>query len=177
MQDLKHLIVVKDLPNFDIGKLIISTKNVSISGFELANILRKQYNIEVEMAGINYIIAMTSICDKWDNLERFANALIKIDNLVELKDNKCCAYNFFLPEKAFEVYECADMRGEYVDYANCDGLTILEYIWVYPPGIPLLVPGEKVTKDMIALIHNILESGLEIKSDSGKMPKLFVCKK
>jgi len=68
--------------SFDLGKLVIATKNTILDGVMLTNILRKEYNIELELAFKNYAIAMTSICDHPEGFTRLADALIKIDHSI-----------------------------------------------------------------------------------------------
>ena len=68
---------------FDPGKIVISTKNTGLSGFVLADILRDEYKIELELAHNNYAIAMTSICDTWEGFSRLASALSAIDDSMD----------------------------------------------------------------------------------------------
>ena len=64
---------------FDPGKIVIVTKNTALSGFMLADILRTEHKIEIELACADYAVAMTSICDSADGFMRLSEALIKID--------------------------------------------------------------------------------------------------
>jgi arginine/lysine/ornithine decarboxylase len=64
---------------FDPGKIVIVTKNTNLSGFMLADLLRKEYKIEPELAVANYLVAMTSICDSAEGFSRLAKALVEID--------------------------------------------------------------------------------------------------
>jgi len=64
---------------FDPGKIVVVTKNTPLSGFMLADILRAEHKIEVELARDNYVVAMTSICDSEDGFARLAEALVRID--------------------------------------------------------------------------------------------------
>ena len=80
---LKKLAVFRksspDIFDFDIGKIVIVTKNADISGMDLMDILRDKYSIELEKATADYAIAMTSICDRADGFVRLANALLELD--------------------------------------------------------------------------------------------------
>lgn len=87
MKQLKRLFVINNgnyenntrFYAFDPGKLVIVTKNTKLSGFTLAEILRTEYSIELEMARPCYAVAMTSICDSEDGFSRLAGALVEID--------------------------------------------------------------------------------------------------
>jgi arginine/lysine/ornithine decarboxylase len=72
--------------DFDPGKIVIVTKNSAISGIELAQTLRTEYSIELEKAVEDYAIAMTSICDSMEGLDRFAKALLEIDRKLSESD-------------------------------------------------------------------------------------------
>jgi len=82
---LKKLAVFrKNNPNifdFDIGKIVLVTKNTSINGMELMDILRDKYSIESEKSTSDYAIAMTSICDRTDGFVRLADALLELDGM------------------------------------------------------------------------------------------------
>jgi len=83
VMSLKKLFVLDKTRNgffaYDLGKIVIVTKNTALSGFELADILRSSYKIEIERASVEYAIAMTSVCDKTEGFERLAAALREID--------------------------------------------------------------------------------------------------
>ena len=73
---------------YDFGKIVIKTNETNITGKELADILRNDYKIELEMSSINYALAMTSICDGKENFKRLLYALIDIHNKLEKKYKK-----------------------------------------------------------------------------------------
>ncbi|MBQ8749010.1 MAG: aminotransferase class V-fold PLP-dependent enzyme [Clostridia bacterium] len=165
--------------DYDKGKLIISTKNTNLSGADLANLLRHNYNIEIEMASTNYIIAMTSICDEKENFEILANALKEIDNVFAIKKNidinKFDFIKLNLPNKQYEISSALTLKGNFMQLSKCVGQVSLEYVWAYPPGIPLLVPGEIITQELIEQLLALEISGIEVKSDYKKAPKqIFV---
>lgn len=166
--------------DYDKGKLIISTKNTNLSGADLANLLRHNYNIEIEMASTNYIIAMTSICDEKENFKILANALKEIDNVFATKKNrdinKFDFIKLILPNKQYEISSALTLKGNLMELTKCVGKVSLEYVWAYPPGIPLLVPGEIITQELIEQLQALEISGIEVKSDYKKAPKLIFVK-
>ena len=215
LKNLKHLKLLKFTGNasaydFDKGKLIISAKNTEISGKTLAQILREKHKIEVEMASINYIIAMTSICDSKLNFKRFIKAIKAIDENIENKAekqltngtlkqkiiqsnlNNTNAQNInkqriskkqninisgelFASAQNLPIYKCKDTQGKLFNIKDCVGKTALEFIWLYPPGIPMLVSGEVITKEFIERLQQLDRLGLEIKSNFNKAPKQIYC--
>ena len=83
-KDCKHLRFpdTSSFFGFDMGKIVIVTKNTNMNGMELCDILRTKYKIELERAEQNYAIAMTSICDTTEGFKRLADALIDVDKLL-----------------------------------------------------------------------------------------------
>lgn len=127
---------------YDKGKLVIQTDGTSLSGYQLASVLRNKYHIETEMAAPAYIVAMTSVCDSAENLNAFETALLEIDSQCESGTDTCSTPSMPLPFKNEEAYAVRDAVGTCIPIPESAGKESLEYVWAYPPGIPLLVPGE-----------------------------------
>lgn len=158
--------------DFDKSKIIISTRNTELNGHKLAEILRSKYKIELEMAYSDYVIAMTSVCDTKEGFERLFNALLEIDE--ECKQSKISTYTLSLcalPLKAFNACERKKHSGNFIKIKNAANTAALEYIWTYPPGVPLLVPGEIITQDIISKIDELEKSGVRVISSYGKAPQ------
>lgn len=167
--ELTHL---KLLKYDDCGKLVVFTGNTNVTGLELSDILRTKYNIEVEMAVKNYIVAMTSVCDTEENFKAFKNALIEIDgNLL----NKNFYFNILpgLPNKVREAHESKKIT--YYSLEKSLGKLSAEYIWVYPPGVPIIVPGEIISKKIINYLLDAIENNINIQSTYGEIPEKIYC--
>ena len=155
---------------YDRGKLVISTIGTSISGTQLADILRTEYKIETEMSAEDYIIAMTSVCDTDEGFERLISALKAIDKSIEKAEN-CKNLNILsLPQKACEPFECTDKSGKVLDITDCNGKISLEDVFAYPPGIPLIVSGEIVTDDIINQVKALADNNISVQSTLGNAP-------
>ena len=153
-------------------KLVVFTGYGNISGAELADILRTDYNIEVEMASRYYVVLVLTACDDFSNYKRLSKALIRIDSgLTQSKFSPIKLPD--LPAKQSEAFQVGTC--EYVKLADCAGKVSGEYIWAYPPGIPLIVPGEIITAELIAYINDSLENGVNIQSTRGKLPEKIYC--
>ena len=161
---------------YDFGKIVIKTNKTNITGKELICILRKEYKIELEMSSINYALAMTSICDSRENFERLLDALKKIDRSLEQKEvyNN---YDIILPKKEISILEAIkNTNSEFKDYNELKGKISKEYIWVYPPGIPLITPGEIIDDDIIRKIREFGKAGIEVRTTFNKFPKIEIIK-
>ena len=155
---------------YDRGKLVISTIGTSISGTQLAEMLRNDYKIETEMSAEDYIIAMTSVCDTDEGFERLINDLKAIDKRIEKAENSKNLNIVSLPQKACEPFECTDKSGKVLDITDCNGKISLEDVFAYPPGIPLIVSGEIVTDDIINQVKTLADNNISVQSTLGNAP-------
>ena len=156
--------------DYDTGKIIISTANANISGTKLAEILRNNYQIETEMAYSDYVIAMTSVCDTEKAFDMLSDALISIDSeLSKGADTERVPLKNLYTGKNFNACELYKFNKETISFQNSEFRTSAEYIWAYPPGIPLIVPGEIISKELINYIEYLSACKVEIMSTKGGM--------
>jgi arginine decarboxylase len=170
--DLKHLYLV---PVDDAGKLVISTSKTNMTGKELYDILLGNYHLQMEMAQETYCLAMTSVCDQWQGYEKLLKALKEIDS--SLSDKKSSAiYQWMIRnELAMIPNQAKRMELAAVEIAKSAGCISGEYVYLYPPGIPLIVPGERIEEACIKKILEYQKKHLKIKGmadTGGKMIKV-----
>ena len=173
----------------DPGKLFICCQGVSwqgapLTGVRLAGMLRTQYRLEPEMAGVAGVLAMTSLCDTDETLERLALALIEIDS-------SCTSWpegaapgagvrelSLLLPpsEQVHPMEEALLAPQTHLPLEQCEGHIAAEYVWAYPPGIPLLTPGERITDDFVRFARQTIAQGGVLHSTTHGLPDtLRVC--
>lgn len=169
LADLKHL---KLLEYDDINKLIIFTGYSDISGIKLADILRSEYSIEVEMAGKDYVIFITTECDDFKNYSLLISALKKIDSSLSTTDYKTST-PLSMPTKNCNPFELTNAKAVFVDLAA--GKVCGEYIWAYPPGIPIIIPGEIISEEIIDYINSSIKLGVNIQSTYSALPEKIYC--
>lgn len=178
--DLKHLRVMEKTDkmfDFDPSKLVISTRGTNINGRELMRRLRDKYAIELEMAASEHVIAMTGMGDTEDNLQVLATAVWEIDRYLEKVDVPEPPV-LTPPERSCFNWEAAASERENVDISAAAGRVSAEYVWAYPPGIPLLIPGEVIGEDFEQLIKSREQAGISMKSTFSALPqKIYVLKK
>ena len=153
---------------FDRGKLVVGTRRAGLSGTALAKILRDRFDIEVEMACAAYIVAMTSICDTPETLGRFADAVVAVDGERTLGAPVPVPPADVRPEIRMPACDAMFLPGEDAAFPVAEGRTATEYLWAYPPGIPLIVPGEAVTGAVLRVIRGMTEAGVRVVSSSGR---------
>ena len=160
---------------YDFGKIVVITKNTNVTGKELSDILRKDYKIEVEMSSNYYIIAMTSICDSKESFERLLNALKEIDLKLEEVEDNTVSYKIQLPKKEMTINEALESKNfKLENYKNLEGKISKEYIFAYPPGIPIITPGEVFDKNIINIIESYIKSNIELISTFNKFPNIKI---
>ncbi len=153
-KDLSHLSIEPISDKRDMGKIVIYT-NGYMSGDELGRILREQYKLETEMCMSNYVLAMTSLMDTGSAFDRLSNAIIEIDGSINISSiEEMEAIPISEHTKKCEPYQ---VTGKCVNKPidDCIGEVAFEAIVPYPPGIPLVMPGEVITKEDIEYIKKV----------------------
>lgn len=159
----------EDIFSFDRSKLVISAVRKGCSGAELEKILREKYGLQVEMSAQNYVIAMTSYCDTDYGFKALAQALTEIDS---------GAYGAFIAKsrampksfiKKMEIFEAVQCDSEAVSLNKAVGKISGDYVFAYPPGIPILAPGEEITEETAAVIEALKSSGISVKTAFGSV--------
>ncbi|MCI6859369.1 MAG: aminotransferase class I/II-fold pyridoxal phosphate-dependent enzyme [Eubacterium sp.] len=153
--------------DYDRGKLVISVKNTNISGKQLFDCLLNDYKIELEMENLTYGIAMTSVCDAEKDYDRLWEALYEIDREMEKSERTVKKNQIVYPKKIMESWECSQYPSYKVDLEQAEGKICGKYVMIYPPGSPILVPGEKIIKEVVENIRYYLYNGYNVTGISG----------
>lgn len=151
--------------DFDPGKLIISVKGTDRTGEELYDILLKEYALQMEMASGFYVTAMTSIMDSEEGFSRLFAALLKIDGGCREQPSEIEQFiqkTYTKNTKDLEMYQAMSLPSAPVELERAIGQTSAEYVYLYPPGIPILVPGERVTTGIVENIKKCGQLGLKV---------------
>lgn len=174
---LQHLFVLgigknKSHQNFfdlDETKLVICTQRSNISGTQLMEKLRRDYRIELEMAYLSHAVAISTMFDSKKNLISLAKALKSIDQTLEERKIEQTQV-VSIPPFVCSPAEVITLQTTLCALEDAEGSVVAEYVWAYPPGIPLLVPGEEISKEMINALREFLLSQTTLHSTSGNMP-------
>ncbi len=150
--------------DFDPTKLIISVKELGLTGFEVETWLRETYNIEVELSDLYNILCIVTPGDT----EQDANALIKaLRELAQRPRNNSYVVNAKvllpdIPVLSLTPRDAFYAETELVPFDESEGRIIAEFIMVYPPGIPIFIPGEIITRDNLLYIKENIKAGLPV---------------
>ena len=153
-----------------VGKEDGSADGKEATGLELQEDLLKQYHLQMEMAAGTYVIAMTSVGDTDEGMERLVKAIWELDKkYIHLQKNYDVDTER-LPQAEVvyspaQIISMKDMKAEefqVVPLLESEGHISAEYAYLYPPGIPLLVPGERITAQIVEHFHWYRERTYEI---------------
>ncbi|MGI6691529.1 MAG: aminotransferase class I/II-fold pyridoxal phosphate-dependent enzyme [Christensenellales bacterium] len=164
---LQHLRLVKGVAPpavyaRDPSKLYISCRGTDHTGPQLAARLRQHHGIEIEMAQPDGLLAMTGLGDTQESLARFANALIEADSAVRHSRTSRQAPLPPPPPAPLPPHEAEQAPWHVVPLRQAAGRTAAEYVTVYPPGVPLLIPGEEITRSAADFLLQAAQAGISM---------------
>ncbi len=152
----------------DDGKIIIFSGEAGISGGELYQRLRAQYGLQMEMASGNYVLGMTSIMDEPEGFRRLVQALSEIDSGAAGGDGKSGAVTGFTARmyqenpRKMDIFQALEAPCANVPFSEACGRISAGFIFLYPPGIPVLVPGEEIGSAFVERICECHRQGLRV---------------
>lgn len=165
LKRLKYLKIVQtdNTDRYDRSKFVISVKHAPMSSHELYEILLHRYHLQMEMLAGTYVLAMTTVGDTQEGLDRLRDALLEIDKEIDTRQGRPAAIETDLPlsgrqpalEKVWTIAEAVNRRDKIQkrSFEDSIGCISVEYAYLYPPGSPLIVPGERITKEAVEILH------------------------
>ncbi len=145
--------------DFDPTKLSVHTRDIGLAGIEVYDILRDEYDIQIEFGDIGNILAYLSIGDRMQELERLVSALSEIRRLYHTDGAGLTSQEYIEPEVAKSPQEAFYAEKESLPLMETEGRICSEFVMCYPPGIPILAPGERITKQILEYIRYAKEKG------------------
>lgn len=145
--------------DFDPTKLSIHTLDVGLAGIEVYELLRDEYNIQVEFGDVANILAYISVGDRERDIERLVSALAEIRRLYKRDKAGMMQMEYISPEVAATPQEAFYAGTESLPIESSAGHICAESVMCYPPGIPILAPGERITAEIIRYIQYMKKKG------------------
>ena len=171
----KELIDGRDVFDFDETKLLVYTRDIGLTGIEVYDLLRDEYDIQIEFGDIGNILAYISIGDREQDIERLVGALGDIRCDYQKAPEKSWVGDFIQPKMAVSPREAFYAPKESVHLLNAAGRISGEMVMCYPPGIPILTPGEEIDAEIIEYIRYAAEKGCSLQGmKDEKQEKLSV---
>lgn len=165
--------------DMDPSKIVVSVEKTNITGADLDRILREKYHLELEMCCADHVVAITTLGDREDGFRRLEQALLELDGkLEEKKEDPDLESNMewssrvtSKPEVEMTVFDGTTAVKEPVPVENSVGRISGEFVYIYPPGIPIVAPGEMLLPSLVRTIGEYQKMGLSVqgmKDPSGK---------
>ncbi|BAM52109.1 arginine decarboxylase [Bacillus subtilis BEST7613] len=151
--------------SYDPTKLIISVKSLGLTGHDVEKWLRESFNIEVELSDLYNILCIFTPGDSQNDADRLVEALTEIAQQMSEQDVTHQQTEVLLPEiplLAMTPRDAFYANTEVIPLKEASGRIIAEFVMVYPPGIPIFIPGEIITEENISYIFKNLDAGLPV---------------
>ena len=163
----------RTVAGWDPSKIVVSTMRAEdFHGEELAETLRRKYHLEMEMTAPGYVIAMTSLMDTEEGFERLGTALLEIDGALRRRTEsgrkekaasetpEGLESKLSHPVRRMLICEAMDADTERTAFQDTVGKVSAEFVYLYPPGIPIIAPGEVFTDAIVEKIMAYKAAGL-----------------
>lgn len=173
---------------YDRSKVIISTAKSTINGPELGQLLRSDWHLEPEMEAEQYVTAIMTVADTQEGFDRLEEALLTIDRQLRLEPSaesvhlpkaaqtkasdeqsrqqqaaeQDLAIRTNLPEAVLTISQAEEAVKETILLEQSAGRISGEFVYLYPPGIPLLVPGERIPETIPEQLQTYRAAGLHV---------------
>ncbi|MCR5272465.1 MAG: aminotransferase class I/II-fold pyridoxal phosphate-dependent enzyme [Lachnospiraceae bacterium] len=159
--------------DFDMSKIVISVKDAPITSEGLNRLLHDKYHLEMEMVSPEYVLAMTSVCDTDEGLTRLKDAILEIDRSLSQKEEEKKTISKSTPDEERKAYKplntglpmhvAFEKKKRAVYFSEAIGKASGAFVYLYPPDIPLIVPGELITAEFVETIKRCKDLKMALK--------------
>ncbi len=149
----------KSIYDFDVTKLSVYTRGIGLAGIEVYDLLRDEYDIQIEFGDIANVLAYISIGDRIQDIERLVGALADIKRLYSKDPASLMASEYIAPKVLVSPQKAFYAEKKALPIRETGGRICSEFVMCYPPGIPILAPGELITDEIISYILYAKEKG------------------
>lgn len=173
----KDIVNGSSIYDFDVTKLSVYTRDIGLTGIEVYDLLRDEYDIQIEFGDIGNILAYISIGDRIQDIERLVGALEDIKRLYSKPVSLSHNSEYIAPIVAATPQTAFYAEKELIPIRETAGRICGEFVMCYPPGIPILAPGEMITKDIIDYTIFAKDKGCSMQGpEDGSLERLNVLK-
>ena len=158
----RELVNGDSIYDFDPTKLSIHTLDIGLAGIEVYDILRDEYDIQIEFGDLGNVLAYLSIGDRKQEVERLVSALADLKRRYQKDKTGMLSQEYISPKVVMTPQESFYAEKESLPIRETKGRVCNEFVMCYPPGIPILAPGEEVTDAIIDYILYAKEKGCSL---------------
>lgn len=155
----KELINGESVFDFDVTKLSVNTLDIGLAGIEVYNLLRDEYDIQIEFGDLGNFLAYISIGDRLREVERLVSALAEIRRRYGKSTTGMMHQEYIEPTVVATPQEAFYAQKKSLPIEETEGMVCSEFVMCYPPGIPILTPGELITREILDYIKYAKEKG------------------
>ena len=155
----KELVNGDSIFDFDITKLSVNTLHMGLEGIEVYDLLRDEYDIQIEFGDLGNVLAYLSIGDRLRDIERLVSALSEIRRRFGKGQTGLMKQEYIEPQVIASPQDAFYSDKESLPLKDTAGRVCSEFVMCYPPGIPILAPGERITEDILSYITYAKEKG------------------
>lgn len=148
----KELVNGNSVFDYDVTKLSVHTQGIGLTGIEVYDLLRDEYDIQIEFGDIGNILAYISIGDRIRDIERLVGALSDIKRLYERDGSGLVTGEYVQPQVVMSPQKAFYSSKISLPIEETEGAVCGEFVMCYPPGIPILAPGERISREIIEYI-------------------------
>lgn len=145
--------------DFDRAKLSVHTRDIGLAGIEVYDMLRDYYDIQIEFGDIGNILAIISVGDTHLMIERLISSLAEIKRIHKQPSAGMLDHEYISPQVVTTPKEAFYAHKKAVPIEKSAGMICSEFVMCYPPGIPILAPGEMITEEILEYIAYAKEKG------------------
>ena len=145
--------------DFDTTKLSVYTLDIGLAGIEVYDLLRDEYDIQIEFGDLGNILAYVSVGDRVQDIERLVGALSEIRRRHQRDRTGMMTQEYLPPQVEVTPQEAFYAEKMSLPLNKAEGHICSEFVMCYPPGIPILAPGERITRDILDYIAYAKEKG------------------
>ncbi len=166
-RSFQNIHIYEKIQRKDPSKILFSAEKLGLSGQDLSDILRKNNGIELEMASGHYALALSSLMDTQEGFTRLYQGLLEIDTCsldteTNYADMISKRIHYTIPKQVLPPSRAIELEYDTVPLPESLGFISQEYAYLYPPGIPLLVPGEQIDETFLNNVHQMKKAKLPL---------------
>lgn len=159
----KELVNGDSVYDFDSTKLTVFTLDIGLAGIEVYDLLRDEYDIQLELGDMGNVLAYISIGDRMREVERLVSALFDVKRRYSKDRTGLFDHEYINPSVVMTPQEAFYApKEEMIPIRETNGRICTEFLMCYPPGIPILAPGERITQEIIDYILYAKEKGCQL---------------
>lgn len=155
----RELVNGDSIYDFDVTKLIVNTLPIGLAGIEVYDLLRDEYDIQTEFGDIGNCLAYVSVGDRPRDIERLVSALAEIRRLYKKDRTGLMTAEYINPRVIYSPQDAFYSEKQSLPLTECKNMVCAEFVMCYPPGIPILAPGELITQEILDYIIYAKEKG------------------